>query len=103
MKYLIAGTVSAERLELLISLTSIRSEDMKEALKWHLVHGHQQATAAALAQVPPNNLGRAMTVVERVASIVEAIKEYDRFSRFTGDAVDDVVVTHDDDDDDDDE
>lgn len=101
MKYLIAGTVSVERLELLISLTSIRSDDMKEALVWHLVRGHQQATAAALAQVPSNNLGRAIAAVERVAGIVEAIKEYDRFSRFTGDAVDDVVVTDDDDDDDD--
>lgn len=97
MKYLIAGTVSVERLELLISLTSIRSDDMKEALVWHLVRGHQVATAAALAQVP--NLGRAIAAVERVAGIVEAIKEYDRFSRFTGDAVDDVVVTDDDDDD----
>lgn len=98
MKYLIAGTVSIERLELLLSLTSIRSDDMKEALEWHLVKGHQQATAAALAQVPANNLGRAMAAVERVAAIVEQIKEYDRFSRFTGDAVDDVIVTDDEDD-----
>jgi hypothetical protein len=66
---------------------------MKEALEWHLVKGHQQATAAALAQVPANNLGRAMAKVEAVAEIVEKIKEYDRFSRFTGDTVDDVVVT----------
>lgn len=95
MKYLIAGTVSAERLALLISLTSIRSEDMLEGIHWHLVTGHQLATAAALAQVPSNNLGRAVGKIEAVAAIVEQIKQLDRFSRLADSGTDNVVVTED--------
>jgi hypothetical protein len=93
MKHLIPGTLNAERLVLLISLTSIRSEDIIEGLNWHLCRGHQLATAAALAQVPQNNLSRALDKVEAVADIVEQIKQHDRFSRFVDSGPDDVVVT----------
>lgn len=96
MKHLIPGTLNADRLALLISLTSIRSEDIIEGLNWHLCRGHQLATAAALAQVPQNNLGRALDKVETVAGIVEQIKQHDRFSRLVDSGPDDVVVTNED-------
>ena len=79
MKYLIAGTITAERLSLLLQLTRITSADIIEGLNWHLVKGHQVHTAAALAQVPSNNLARAVDKVEAVASVVEQIKQNDRF------------------------
>lgn len=77
MKYLHAGAMCCDRLTWLIKLTSIRSEDIKEALMWHLVKGHQVETAAALAGVKSSNLVRAIDTLEVAAEAVEKIKEID--------------------------
>lgn len=92
MKYLLPGTQSEARLELLLSRTSIKSEAIKEGLMWHLVKGHQIETAAALAEIKPANLHRAIGVVENLAAMVEQIKELDRFERPIDGGPDNVEV-----------
>ena len=93
MKYLRPGCQSQERLDLLISLTSIRSDDVKEGLSWHLIKGHPIETAAALVPMKPAVLHRAIDTVGQVAQIVEQIKQHDRFSRFDDNGmIDDVPV-----------
>ena len=85
MKHLIPGIQDEKRLALLLSLTSIRSEGIIEGLMWHLVKGHQIETAAALAEVKPSLLSRALSNLNEVAGIVESIKEHDRVTHFIGD------------------
>lgn len=77
MRYLTQGLESAERLELLLALTSIKSEDVKDALADHLVRGLADATAAGLNGVTQSNFKRALNTLEAVAAKVERIKEID--------------------------
>lgn len=77
MDRLLQGGESAERFELLISLTSIRSEGIREALYDHLVRGLPVMTAAQIAGEPQPNVKRALAVLEEVADKVERIKELD--------------------------
>ncbi len=77
MQRLLAGHESAERVDLLVSLTSIRSEGMQGAIHDHLVKGHAVAQAAALNGERDNNIRRALATLEQVADKVEKIKELD--------------------------
>ncbi len=77
MQRLLQGHESAERLELLLALTSIRSEGIRAALADHLVKGHAVAQAAALNGERDNNIRRALVTLEGVADTVEKIKEID--------------------------
>lgn len=77
MKYITQGGESAERYQLLISLTRISSEDVKAALKDYLVIGLADATAAAINGVQLSNFTRALNTLNTVASTVEQIKELD--------------------------
>jgi hypothetical protein len=77
MRHLIQGGESTERLELLLSLTSITSNDAKDALMEHLVRGIGAASAAALNGMTQSNFSRALKTVELVAATVERIKEID--------------------------
>jgi len=81
MLRLCAGHESAERVELLLSLTSIRSESVRAALCDHLVKGHAVAQAAALNDAQDANVRRGLEVVEAVADKVERIKEIDWAAR----------------------
>lgn len=82
MKYLHAGNQSQNRFNLLLRLTSIRSEDIRGALEDHLVKGHQLEAAAAFNGVPVSNVIRVVDKLEEVAGIVEQIKDED-WERFT--------------------
>lgn len=77
MKRLLQGGESAERFDLLLSLTNIRSEGIRDALRDHLVVGHSVQTAAQIAGEPQPNVKRALVVLEQVADTVEKIKDLD--------------------------
>lgn len=77
MKYLFAASQSDERLGLLLSTTKISSEDIKTALRDHLVRGFDVKNAAAINGVAQQNLDRALNKLEQVAKTFELIKELD--------------------------
>lgn len=77
MKLLHAASQTKERLNLLLSLTKISSEDIQVGLKYHLVSGFDVNNAAQLAGVKQPNLKRALDKLEMIAQSVEAIKELD--------------------------
>lgn len=77
MKVLQQGLEPKERVEILIGFTNIESPNIKEGLMDHLSRGVQLVTAAALNQVQPGNLSRALSTLESVAKKVERIKEID--------------------------
>lgn len=77
MNYLIQGGENAERLTLLISLTSIKSEDVIDALHDHLVKGLGDKFAATLNGIEPSNFSRAFKTLNATAATVERIKELD--------------------------
>lgn len=77
MKYLVSGLESKQRVELLLSLTKISSEALRDSIFDHLCVGHPEKDAAALNGVSQSNFNRAMTKLNDVAGIVEQIKELD--------------------------
>jgi len=77
MRRLLAGHESAERVALLLSLTSIRSEGIRAALEGHLVRGQRVADAAVVNGELDKNVQRALGVLEQAADTVEKIKEID--------------------------
>lgn len=78
MRYLTQGGQTAERFQLLLSLTKISSESTIDALSDYLVRGLSDATASALNGVSQSNFNRALTGLEKVAATVEQIKLVDR-------------------------
>ena len=79
MKYLPACGMNEEKLELLLGLTSIRSEPIITSIKWHLVHGWEIKLAAGRGPCDPKNLERALKTLNDAATKVERIKEIDLF------------------------
>jgi hypothetical protein len=77
MRYLTQGGQTDERLHLLLSLTKISSENVREALRDYLVRGFNDATAALINDVKPSNFNRALASLEQVAATVEQIKQLD--------------------------
>lgn len=77
MNYLISGFESKERVDLLISLTKINSEQLKDSIIDHLCAGHSEKDAVSLNGVTQSNFNRAMKKLNDVAGIVEKIKELD--------------------------
>ncbi|MCG6443635.1 adhesin biosynthesis transcription regulatory family protein [Vibrio parahaemolyticus] len=78
---MIPGMETEQRVNLLISLTSIRSEPQKQALKQHFVEGLNFSACAALFEITESNFQRAIDRVQQVDSVVESIKELD-WARF---------------------
>lgn len=76
MKYLMQGGESAERFDLLISLTKL-GENAVSALRDNLVIGLDESTAANLNGLNKSNFSRALTTLNAVAETVEKIKEID--------------------------
>ncbi len=74
---MLIGMESQERLDLLLSLTSIRSEPQKDALKRHFVEGVSFEIAALLSEIQPSNFQRAIAKIEAVEAIVRQIEEID--------------------------
>lgn len=77
MNYLIQGHESAARLELLLKLTKIESEDIKAALHDHLVRGFKASHAAQINNVQQQNFVRAYKKLNSIAQTIEQIKELD--------------------------
>jgi hypothetical protein len=77
MKRLICGCEPQERVELLMGQTGIRSERVKSALLDHLVKGYPIAQAAIVNGETDSNVRRGLEVVERMADMVEKVKELD--------------------------
>lgn len=77
MRYLVQGSQTQERLEWLLKLTRIASEDVITALRLHLVTGLAESTAAHVADVKLSNLKRALDTLNETAEAVEKIKEID--------------------------
>ena len=77
MKSLLAGCESAERFELLIKLTKIKSEGILNALEDHLVRGFTEDLASIKNGVPQSNFNRALSSLDAANEIVEKIKALD--------------------------
>jgi hypothetical protein len=77
MKRLICGLEPQLRVELLMGQTGIRSERVKSALLDHLVKGYPIAQAAIVNGETDSNVRRGLEVVERMADMVEKVKELD--------------------------
>ena len=77
MNYLIAGNESKQRVELLLSLTKITSDQVKDSITDHLCAGYSQRDAVILNGVTQSNFTRAMRTLNDVACIVEKIKALD--------------------------
>ena len=75
--YLLQGMEPAERVEILLSLTSIKSENIREAVRAYLVEGKSRGFAAGLNDIPEGNLTRALDKLNVVAGKIEQIKELD--------------------------
>ncbi|WP_025821410.1 PapB/FocB family fimbrial expression transcriptional regulator [Shewanella marina] len=77
MNALITGGESFERIALLLSLTKITSESIRGALTDYFVIGHSRTVAAALNGVDDKNLAKAIKRLQRIAHIIEQIKQLD--------------------------
>jgi hypothetical protein len=77
MRYIVQGSQTQERLDWLLKLTRIASEDVITALRLHLVTGLAESTAALVADVKLSNLKRALDTLNETAEAVEKIKEID--------------------------
>ncbi|MDX1538863.1 PapB/FocB family fimbrial expression transcriptional regulator [Arsukibacterium sp.] len=77
MKYISQGSQCQQRFELLLSRTDIRSDNIKSALKDHLVTGLSDSVASAINGVSQSNFNRAFNAMNDVAETVEKIKEID--------------------------
>lgn len=77
MNYLMQGMESEKRVKLMLSLTKISSEPVKDALLEHLARGNTEAASAALNGVTQSNFNRALAKLNEVAGIIEKIKEID--------------------------
>lgn len=83
-RYLLQGMEDPERLEILISFTRIASEDVKAALRDHLVKpdtgkagGFSEDNAAQFNGVSASNFNRALKRLNIVAGKMERVKEID--------------------------
>ena len=74
---LLSGHESQERFNLIISLTSISSESIINALSDHLVNGYNEKMAYMANGVPQQNFNRALNKLNAVAGIIEQIKVID--------------------------
>lgn len=77
MKYLLSGGESKERVLLMLKLTKINSEPLRDAVTDHLVKGFSEKDSAELNDIPQQNFNRAMVRLNEVAGIVEDIKNHD--------------------------
>lgn len=77
MNYLVSGLESKQRVELLLSLTKINSDALRDSIFDHLCVGHSEKDSAVINGVSQSNFNRAMKKLNDVASIVEKIKDLD--------------------------
>lgn len=71
------GLEPKERVQLLLKLTRIDSDNIRSALIDHLCKGHKEDDAAMLNDVPRQNFNIALKRLNGVAGVVEQIKVLD--------------------------
>jgi hypothetical protein len=77
MNYLKVGGHNPEKLDLMLSVTRISSEQIIDAIRDRLLRGATIEAAAALNGIPASNLVRALDKLNEVARVIERIKEID--------------------------
>lgn len=80
MKYLIKGQESKKKLDLLLSLTKIESEDIIGGVYDHLNRNFSISNAALFNECKRSNLSVAIKSLNETAEIVEKINELKRIS-----------------------
>ncbi len=78
---MIPGMETVQRVSLVLSLTSIRSEPQQRALQNYFVNGLNFSACAALEDITESNFQRAIDRVQAVDTTIEQIKELD-WARF---------------------
>lgn len=81
IRYLIQGCESKERFDLMLGLTSIRSENIIEALTDYYVKGYSQTLSFTVNNVKRDKFDRADKILNATAGMVEEIKAMDFYSR----------------------
>lgn len=77
MNYLLRGGEPEARVNLLLSLTSIRSDCMQRALMKYLCDGLSEKDCCLIFDITTSNFARSMQRLNAVAETVERIKEID--------------------------
>ena len=80
---LVQGQESEKRVSLLLELTRIDSDEVRQALRGHLTDGMSLKDAPMLSGIKQQNFNRALKRLNEIAATVEQIKELD-WSRFVG-------------------
>ena len=75
MKYLIRGQESKKKLDLLISLTKIDSENIIGGIYDHLNRNFSISNAASINNLSQPNLSVAINKLNKVAEIIEKIND----------------------------
>lgn len=78
---MIQGMETEQRVDLLLSLTNVRSEPQISALKRHFVDGLNASACAAFEGIPESNFQRVIDRLQEVDAKIEQIKDLD-WSRF---------------------
>ena len=77
MKILLPGAEKQERIDKLLELKKIKSPKKIQAISDHLVLGHPLKMAAVRNRLDVSNFGKTIESIEKVALIVEELKEFD--------------------------
>jgi len=77
MKHLVQGAEKTEKIDLLISLTSLDSEDMRSAMVDHFCRNMKRSDSALINNVKEPNLSRDIKKINEVAGKLERLKEMD--------------------------
>jgi len=75
MKYLSQGLESKKKVDLLLQLTKISSENIKSAIHDHLVGNFTINDSALLNNCKQGNLTHSINALNKIAEIVEKINE----------------------------
>ena len=78
MKYLLAGNETEDSLNALFSLTRMSSEDMKKAMRLHLVKGLDKELAISCSGVEQSNFSRDL---KKLNTLVSKIYKFTDFHR----------------------
>lgn len=72
---LLQGMEDARKVELLFSLTSIKSEPVKDALRLHLVKGSSVRDASFICDITQSNFLRALATLKEANDTVNQIQD----------------------------
>lgn len=75
MNYLAQGIESEEKIDLLLSLTSVRSESRAQAMKYYFCRGYTETMSYTLAEIPQQKFNSLKNRLNEIAGIVEKINE----------------------------